>query len=96
MRCAAGAAMSTFAPSISSNLTGAICASSHYTERRRGLAKLVHKPRAGLLLDAQFEDDGALVFQHACLLGCERIVSKRKHSRYRSGRSRDWVKMKNR
>jgi ATP-dependent DNA ligase len=23
------------------------------------------------------------------------IVSKRKHSRYRSGRSRDWLKMKN-
>jgi ATP-dependent DNA ligase len=25
----------------------------------------------------------------------EGIVSKRKHSRYRSGRSRDWVKSKN-
>ena len=32
---------------------------------------------------------------HACLLGCEGIVSKRKGSRYRSGRSRDWVKIKN-
>jgi ATP-dependent DNA ligase len=29
------------------------------------------------------------------LLGCEVIVSKRKGSRYRPGRSRDWVKMKN-
>jgi ATP-dependent DNA ligase len=48
-----------------------------------------------LLLNAQFEEDGPLVFQHACLLGCEGIVSKRKNSRYRSGRSRDWVKMKN-
>jgi ATP-dependent DNA ligase len=65
------------------------------TERRRLLAKLVHKPRAGLLLNAQFEDDGPLVFQHACLLGCEGIVSKRKNSRYRSGRSRDWLKTKN-
>ena len=36
-----------------------------------------------------------LVFEHACLLGCEGIVSKRKNSRYRSGRSRDWVKSKN-
>jgi ATP-dependent DNA ligase len=25
----------------------------------------------------------------------EGIVSRRKHSRYRSGRSRDWLKMKN-
>src|SRR5262249_37626266 len=66
-----------------------------FTERRRLLAKLVQKPRAGLLLNAQFEDDGPLVFQHACIRGCEGIVSKRKHSRYRSGRSRDWVKTKN-
>jgi ATP-dependent DNA ligase len=31
---------------------------------------------------------------HACLFGCEGIVSKGKNSRYRSGRSRDWVKTK--
>ena len=41
------------------------------------------------------EQDGRLVFEHACLLGCEGIVSKRKDSRYRSGRSRHWVKIKN-
>jgi ATP-dependent DNA ligase len=35
------------------------------------------------------------MFEHPCLLGCEGIVSKRKTSRYRSGRSRDWVKSKN-
>jgi bifunctional non-homologous end joining protein LigD len=67
----------------------------HLGARRRLLARLVRKPRAGLLLNAQFEDDGPLVFEHACLLGCEGIVSKRKDSRYRSGRSRYWVKMKN-
>ena len=33
-----------------------------FMERRRLLAKLVHKPRPGLLLNAQFEDDGPLVF----------------------------------
>jgi hypothetical protein len=47
------------------------------------------------VINAQFEQDGPLVFEHACLLGCEGIVSKRKASRYRSGRSRDWVKSKN-
>jgi ATP-dependent DNA ligase len=31
----------------------------------------------------------------AWLLGCEGIVSKRKDSRYRSGRSHHWVKCKN-
>jgi hypothetical protein len=40
-------------------------------------------------------DDGELVFRHACKLGLEGIVSKRKGSPYRSGRSPDWLKMKN-
>jgi bifunctional non-homologous end joining protein LigD len=34
------------------------------------------------------------LFRHACKLGLEGIVSKRK-SPYRSGRSPDWLKMKN-
>ena len=41
------------------------------------------------MLDALFEHDGPLLFEHACALGCEGIVSKRKGSR------RDWVKTKN-
>src|SRR5262249_9652468 len=32
---------------------------------------------------------------HACKMGLEGIVSKRKDSAYRCGRSRDWLKMKN-
>ena len=32
---------------------------------------------------------------HACKMGLEGIVSKRLGSRYRSGRSPDWLKMKN-
>jgi len=38
---------------------------------------------------------GDVVFRHACKLGLEGIVSKRLGSRYRSGRSPDWLKMKN-
>jgi hypothetical protein len=34
--------------------------------------------------------DGPTVFRHACNLGLEGIVSKRKDSSYRSGRSPDW------
>jgi hypothetical protein len=33
--------------------------------------------------------------RHACSFGLEGIVSKRKDSAYRSGRSPDWLKMKN-
>jgi ATP-dependent DNA ligase len=41
------------------------------------------------------EGDGGTVFRHACKLGLEGIVSKRKDSAYRSGRSPAWLKMKN-
>ena len=41
------------------------------------------------------EEDGSLVFQNACKLGLEGIVSKHKDSRYHSGRSRHWIKSKN-
>ena len=40
-------------------------------------------------------DCGLTVFQHACRMGLEGIVSKRLGSRYRSGRSPDWLKFKN-
>ena len=40
------------------------------------------------------EGDGETVFRHACELGLEGIISKRLGSRYRSGRSADWIKMK--
>ena len=36
-----------------------------------------------------------IVFEHACKLGCEGIVSKRLGSTYRSGRVDCWVKVKN-
>jgi hypothetical protein len=39
--------------------------------------------------------DGLTVFQHACRMELEGIVSKRLGSRYRSGRSPDWLKFKN-
>ena len=35
------------------------------------------------------------MFAHACKMGLEGIVSKRKTSPYRSGRSLDWIKSKN-
>ena len=41
------------------------------------------------------EEDGETVFRHACKMGLEGIVSNRKGSPYRSGRSPDWLKMKN-
>jgi hypothetical protein len=37
----------------------------------------------------------AIVFRHACKMGLEGIVSKRLRPRYVSGRTCDWLKMKN-
>jgi bifunctional non-homologous end joining protein LigD len=40
-------------------------------------------------------ETGEVVFRHARKLGFEGIVPQRRGARYVSGRSRDWVKMKN-
>ena len=42
-----------------------------------------------------FDDPGPVMFEHACKLGCEGIVSKRRGSRYARGRSSNWLKVKN-
>ena len=59
------------------------------------LAKLVRGPHPGIAFKAHYIVDGDIVFEHACKLGCEGIVSKRLGSLYRSGRSPHWVKVKN-
>ncbi len=46
-------------------------------------------------LNDHIAEPGDVVFRHACKLGFEGIVSKRLGSFYRSGRSRDWIKIKN-
>ena len=58
-------------------------------ERRKAdLARLLAPTRPGLRLNDWLDDiDRATIFEHACKLGLEGIVSKRKGSRYRSGRS---------
>jgi ATP-dependent DNA ligase len=63
--------------------------------RKHKLARLVPIPHPGIVLNEHYEGDGEIVFAHACKLGCERIVSKRLGSLYRSGRSAYWVKVKN-
>jgi ATP-dependent DNA ligase len=63
--------------------------------RKRMLSKLVRGPRPGIVLNEHYEGDGEIVFQHACKLGCEGIVSKRLGSTYSAGRSKYWVKVKN-
>jgi len=78
--------------------------------RREELATLIRKAGAGIQLSEHIEHDAAIVFEHACKLGLEGIVSKRRGSRYSSARSAfqpfppylgdlsvspDWIKLKN-
>jgi ATP-dependent DNA ligase len=49
----------------------------------------------GIVLSDHTSDDGATIFRQACRMGLEGIVSKRLTAPYRSGPSRDWLKIKN-
>jgi bifunctional non-homologous end joining protein LigD len=40
--------------------------------------------------DLHLEGDGPIIFEHACKMGLEGIVSKRRDLPYRSGRVRSW------
>jgi bifunctional non-homologous end joining protein LigD len=64
-------------------------------KRKELLAELLAGSHVSLVFNDCFEDDGAVVYREACKLGCEGIASKRLGSAYRSGRSPDWVKVKN-
>jgi bifunctional non-homologous end joining protein LigD len=57
--------------------------------RKATLASLLRGSLAGLRLNEHLTHPGDVVFQHACKMGLEGIVSKRLCSGYRSGRSKD-------
>jgi ATP-dependent DNA ligase len=64
-------------------------------DRKRRLRRLLSKPRDGLEYVEHLEGDGAVIFEHACKLGLEGIVSKRWDMPYRAGPTKLWLKIKN-
>jgi bifunctional non-homologous end joining protein LigD len=65
-------------------------------KRKATLARLLARAGIGVRLNEHLEHaDGAHVFEHACRMSLEGIVSNRKGSPYRSGRTLDWLKAKN-
>jgi bifunctional non-homologous end joining protein LigD len=64
-------------------------------QRKTALAKLLSRAGPRIQFNQHIEEDGGLVFDHACKLGFEGIVSKRKGSPYSSGKSLHWLKSKN-
>jgi ATP-dependent DNA ligase len=63
--------------------------------RKERLAQLLARAPFGLALNEHHDGDGPAMFAQACAMGLEGIVSKRRGSRYQSGRSQHWVKAKN-
>jgi bifunctional non-homologous end joining protein LigD len=64
-------------------------------DRKRRLSGLLRLPHDGIAINEAFSGAGAVIYKHACALGCEGIVSKRLGSPYRAGRSAQWLKVKN-
>ena len=42
--------------------------------RKRTLARLLRRAHPGIVFNEHYNGDGAIVFEHACALGCEGIV----------------------
>src|SRR5215213_3512509 len=63
-------------------------------ERKRLLQKQLVDAPARLIYVEFLEGDGATIYQHACRMGLEGIVSKRPDSIYRAGRQESWIKTK--
>lgn len=63
-------------------------------ERKRVLADVLNGHHGILAYSEHFLGRGEVVFDHACRLGLEGIVSKLKTAPYRSGRSKSWLKTK--
>ena len=66
-------------------------------ERKRALAQLLagNNPEGSpIQLNPYIEADTTAVFQRACEMQLEGIVSKECHSEYRSGRQETWIKIK--
>jgi hypothetical protein len=65
-------------------------------EARKGrLGRVLARASAGIQFNEHVELHGATVFDAACKMGLERIVSKRRDFPYRSGPSKGWIKVKN-
>lgn len=71
-------------------------------ERKAKLARTLNLGRrlndtkfAGILYNDHATDPGPVIFEHACRMGLEGVVSKRRDFPYKPGRCKAWLKIKN-
>jgi bifunctional non-homologous end joining protein LigD len=63
-------------------------------ERKARLARLLEGRGGRVRYSEHFDEPGPRVYERACRMGLEGIVSKRKHAPYTSGRGPAWLKVK--
>ncbi|MFL5045571.1 MAG: DNA ligase D [Xanthobacteraceae bacterium] len=65
-------------------------------ERKEMLEQLLSGLSADVPIrfSGHFEEPGSVLLEHACRMGLEGIISKRRDAPYRSGRGGDWLKIK--
>ena len=63
--------------------------------RKGKLAKLLARSDDIMFVEHLDGDLGPTMFKHACRMGLEGIVSKRRDKPYQAGRSKHWIKVKN-
>jgi bifunctional non-homologous end joining protein LigD len=63
-------------------------------ERKRVLAGLLKTVQPPIVYSDHIEIDGAVMFEHACKLRLEGVISKLRDAPYWSGRVKTWVKVK--
>ena len=56
---------------------------------------MLRKAKPGIRYSEHLVGDGRIIFERACMMGLEGIVSKRINSPYRSGKVKSWLKVKN-
>jgi bifunctional non-homologous end joining protein LigD len=67
----------------------------HPLEQRKAKLEKILARTQGMRLSEHLDGDGETIFKHACKMGLEGIVSKRRDFPYRSGRTKSWMKIKN-
>jgi bifunctional non-homologous end joining protein LigD len=75
-------------------LNGTDLRSLPLADRRAILDELLLGAGTGLAFSTHLDGDGEVMLKHACAMGLEGIVAKRKDAPYRSGRSEAWLKVK--
>jgi bifunctional non-homologous end joining protein LigD len=76
------------------HLNGRDLRRSPLIKRKAALERLLAGAPEPLVYAEHLEIDGAAVFEHACRMGLEGIVSKRVDAPYRSGVQESWLKLK--